>query len=72
MAKLQFATFSSDIELHFFASLAAHKINNDKLDDSARRLLGLYQLRPSSDRNIACRMHIHGNALTADESVCPG
>ena len=67
MVKLQFATFSSDIELHFYASLASHKINHDKLDDSARRVLGVYELRPGLDPNASCRMQLHGNALTVDE-----
>jgi hypothetical protein len=29
------------------SSLASHKINHDKLDDSARPVLGLYEIRPS-------------------------
>ncbi|MCJ1352380.1 MAG: Autophagy protein 7 [Icmadophila ericetorum] len=64
---LKFAPFSSDIELPFFTSLASHKINHDKLDDSARRLLGLYELRPSDEPDASCRMQIRGNALTSDE-----
>ena len=69
MTGLKFAAFSSDIELPFYTSLASHKINHDKLDDSARRLLGLYELKPSEDSNISCRMQIRGNALTSDELV---
>ena len=71
MAMLKFATFSSDIELPFYTSLASHKINHDKLDDSARRVLGLYELRPGDEPDASCRMQIHGNALTGDELVCP-
>ena len=71
MAMLKFATFSSDIELPFFTSLASHKINYDKLDDSARRVLGLYDLRPDDGSSASCRMQLHGNALTGEESVCP-
>ena len=69
MMSLKFAPFSSDIELPFYTSLASHKINHDKLDDSARRLLGLYELNSSEDPNVSCRMQIRGNALTSDELV---
>ncbi|KAM0794575.1 autophagy ubiquitin-activating enzyme ApgG [Usnea florida] len=63
---LKFATFNSDIELPFYTSLASHKINHDKLDDSARRLLGLYEIRSSDAPESSCRLQIHGNALTND------
>ena len=63
---LKFATFNSDIELPFYASLASHKINHDKLDDSARRLLGVYEIRPTESPETSCRLQLHGNALTAD------
>ena len=68
---LKFATFTSDIELPFYTSLASHKINHDKLDDSARRLLGLYDIRPSDVPDVSCRLQIHGSALTSDECVHP-
>lgn len=71
MTILKFATFNSDIELHFYTSLAYHKINHDKLDDSARRLLGLYELCPDDRPDSSCRMRVHGNALAADEFFCP-
>ncbi len=63
---LKFATFTSDIELPFYTSLASHKINHDKLDDSARRLLGLYEIRSSDSPEASCRLQIHGNALIND------
>jgi len=66
---LKFASFSSDIELSFYASLASHKINHDKLDDSARRVLGLYELRSQEKSGPSCRVQLHGNALTSDEYV---
>lgn len=66
---LKFATFISDIELPFYTSLASHKINHDKLDDSARRLLGLYEIRPTDLPEASCRLQLHGNALTNDELV---
>jgi len=69
MTSLQFAPWSSDIELAFYASLANLKINHDKLDDSARKVLGLYEVRPNDRPERSCRMQVHGNALTTDESV---
>ena len=65
-AMLKFATFTSDIELPFYTSLASHKINHDKLDDSARRLLGLYEIRSNDSPETSCRLQVHGNALTND------
>ena len=65
---LKFATFTSDIELPFYTSLASHKINHDKLDDSPRKLLGLYEIRSSDAPEVSCRLQVHGNALTNDAS----
>ncbi|GFF61923.1 ubiquitin-like modifier-activating enzyme atg7 [Aspergillus udagawae] len=64
---MQYAPFASDIELPFYTALATLKIDRDKLDDSARKVLGLYELRPTDAPNNSCRMQIHGNALTSDE-----
>ena len=64
---MQYVPFASDIEIPFYASLASHKINHDKLDDSARKLTGLYEIRPSDAKEHSCRMQIHGNALTNDD-----
>ncbi|KAL4768358.1 hypothetical protein BDW60DRAFT_197636 [Aspergillus nidulans var. acristatus] len=64
---MQYTPFASDIELPFYTALASLKINHDKLDDSARKVLGLYELRPSDTPNTSCRIQIHGNALTSDE-----
>jgi ubiquitin-like modifier-activating enzyme ATG7 len=66
---MQYVPFASHIEIPFYASLASHKINHDKLDDSARKVLGLYEIRPSDAKESSCRMQIHGNALTSDEYV---
>lgn len=66
---LKFATFTSDIELPFYTSLASHKINHDKLDDSARKLLGLYEIRSNDTPGSSCRLQVHSNALTNDASV---
>lgn len=64
---MQYVPFASDVEIPFYASLASHKINHDKLDDSARKLLGLYEIRPADAKEHSCRMQIHGNALTSDD-----
>ena len=64
---MQYVPFASDIEIPFYASLASHKINHDKLDDSARKLLGLYEIRPSDNKEHSCRMQVHANALTSDD-----
>lgn len=61
--KMKYAPFESAIELPFYYSLAAHKIDYDKLDDSPRRVLGHYLPRDAN------RMQIAGNALEADEYV---
>ncbi|KAL4901962.1 hypothetical protein BDW74DRAFT_159328 [Aspergillus multicolor] len=65
---MQYAPFASDIELPFYTALASHKINHDKLDDSARKILGLYEIRPADPPNVSCRIQVHGNALTSDDA----
>ncbi|KAI9808735.1 MAG: Autophagy protein 7 [Sarcosagium campestre] len=67
VSSLQFAPFASDIELPFYSALASHKINHDMLDDSARRLLGLYEVRASDRPDVSCRMQILGNSLISDD-----
>lgn len=64
---MQYTPFASDIELPFYTALASLKINHDKLNDSARKLLGLYEIRSTDPPNASCRMQIHGNALVNDE-----
>ena len=64
---MQYVPLASDIEIPFYASLASHKINHDKLDDSARKLLGLYEIRATDAKEHSCRMQVRANALTSDE-----
>jgi len=64
---MQYAPFASDIELPFYTALASHKINHDKLDDSARPVLGLYEIRSTDSDNASCRIQIHGNSLACQE-----
>ena len=66
---MQYTPFASDIELPFYTALASLKINRDRLDDSARNVLGLYEIRPSDPPNMSARVQIHGNALTSDTWV---
>ncbi|KAF2436313.1 autophagy ubiquitin-activating enzyme ApgG [Tothia fuscella] len=67
MTSIQFAPWTSEIDLPFYAALASIKINHDKLDDSARKLLGLYEIKPSDREERSGRMQILGTALTTDE-----
>lgn len=63
---LKFATFTSEIELPFYTSLATLKIDHDKLDDSWRQVLGLYEMRPTDTPEASCRLQIHANSLTSE------
>jgi ubiquitin-like modifier-activating enzyme ATG7 len=67
MAGLKFAPWSSDIELSFYAALASLKINHDKLDDAARKIVGRYEVRPHDKPERSGRMQIHGNAFKTNE-----
>ncbi|PHH78457.1 hypothetical protein CDD83_3976 [Cordyceps sp. RAO-2017] len=66
-APLQFATFTSEIELPFYSALFASKLDYDKLDDSARNVLGLYEPHLGQPES-SCKMQILGNALTSQSS----
>lgn len=67
MAALQFAPFGSEIELPFYTALSTSKIDVDKLDDSARKVLGLYEPRSNLAPESSCRMQVLGNALTSTQ-----
>ncbi|ROT41222.1 E1-like protein-activating [Sodiomyces alkalinus F11] len=64
---LQYAPFTSDIELPFYAALFSSKIDHDKLDDSVRKVIGQYAPLPV-EPGRSCKMQILGNALTRDET----
>ncbi|KAK3696645.1 Autophagy protein 7 [Vermiconidia calcicola] len=66
---LQYAPWTSDIELAFYSALASIKINHDKLDSSARKVLGVYEINHKDPPERSTRMQIHGTALTTDESA---
>ncbi|KAL1867544.1 hypothetical protein VTK73DRAFT_4096 [Phialemonium thermophilum] len=61
---LKFATFTSEIELPFYFALFSSKLDHDKLDDSARPVLGMYEPRAGIDPASSTKMQILGNALT--------
>jgi len=69
MASLKFAPWQSDVDIQFYAALAHIKINHDMLDDSARKILGLYEVQPGDHPERSTRIQIHPNALTSDEYV---
>lgn len=69
MAGLQFATFNSLVEMPFYSALFASKLDHDKLDDSARAVLGLYEPRGEKDPSISSQMQIQGGALTSNQCV---
>ena len=64
---LQFATFASQIELPFYSALMTSKLDHDKLDDSARYILGLYEPQAGADPDASTKMQILGNALTSNQ-----
>ena len=61
---VQFVPNSSEIELPFYSALFASKLEHDKLDDSARQVLGLYEPRVV-DPEDSCKLQVLGNALTS-------
>ena len=71
MSALKLEPFSSEIELPFYSALFSLKLDHDKLDDSARPVLGLYEPQPQADPESSTKMQIRGNALTSNELVTP-
>ena len=61
---MQYVPFISSIEIPFYASLASHKIDTSKLDDTPIPVQGLYEIRPSDPKDHSCRLQIHSNALS--------
>lgn len=66
---MKFDAFYSFVEVGFYSSLANQKIDHDKLDDSARPLLGLYSPAKVNTVRDGSRLEIAPNALTAHEFV---
>jgi len=69
MSPPTYKPWASDIELSFYATLGNLKIEKDKLDDSVRRVLGLYEVRPGEASERSARMQIQHNSLVSDVYV---
>lgn len=69
MAELKFAAFSSLIELPFYSALFSSKLDHDKLDDSARFVLGVYEANATATPDESTRLQILGNALTSNTYI---
>ncbi|KAK4191550.1 ubiquitin-like modifier-activating enzyme atg7 [Podospora australis] len=67
MTSVKFVPFSSEIELPFYSALFSSKLDHDRLDDSARPVLGLYEPRANADPEQSTRMQILGNALRSKD-----
>ncbi|KAJ8116569.1 hypothetical protein ONZ43_g4414 [Nemania bipapillata] len=65
MSTLKFAPFSSEIELPFYSALFASKLDHDKLSDSARPVLGLYEPRVGVPPDDSVKMQVLASALTS-------
>ncbi|KAK8048967.1 autophagy ubiquitin-activating enzyme ApgG [Apiospora phragmitis] len=62
---LKFVPFSSEIELPFYSALFSSKLEHDKLDESARQVLGVYEPQPGIAPEDSAKMQVLGNALTS-------
>lgn len=62
---LKFVPFSSEIELPFYSALFSSKLEHDKLDESARQVLGVYEPQPGVAPEDSTKMQVLGNALTS-------
>ena len=51
----------------FYSALFSSKLELDKLDDSARPVLGLYESRAQAEAGSSTKMQILANALTSDK-----
>lgn len=67
MTTLKFVPFSSEIELPFYSALFSSKLEHDKLSDSARPVLGVYEPKPSSAPEDSVKMQILASALTSHQ-----
>lgn len=67
MEPLKFAPWTSEIDLGFYSALGNLKLNHDRLDSSARRVLGVYQIQTRDPPERSARMQVHNQALTQDQ-----
>ncbi|KAH0372531.1 ubiquitin-like modifier-activating enzyme atg-7, partial [Aureobasidium melanogenum] len=66
MEPLKFAPWTSEIDIGFYSALGNLKLNHDRLDSSARRVLGVYQIQTRDPPERSARMQVHNQALTQD------
>lgn len=66
---LKFATFTSQVELPFWASLASEKIDQHKLDETERSISGVYEIRQDVSPEASCVLQLHGNGMASDMLV---
>ena len=65
--KLEYVAFDSQMDMPFYTNFFASKLDHDKLDDSARFILGVYEPRGEKNPNLSVKMQIHANALTNNQ-----
>ncbi|KAG8629229.1 hypothetical protein KVT40_003094 [Elsinoe batatas] len=63
-SNLQYAPWTTEIDLGFYSALAKLKLENDKLESPVRKVLGTYELRPRDAPERSTSMQIHTSALT--------
>lgn len=64
---LKFSPFEPRVEMPFYFALFSSKLDHDKLDDSARQIMGIYE--PTSiPGDKSCWLQIRANALTATQN----
>lgn len=66
MPKVQFVPWGTEVEPGFWTSLANLKINTDKLDESTRHMIGMYDVRYGALPASSCRMMVGQSALTSN------
>lgn len=64
---LQYAPWTTEIDLGFYSALAKFKLENDKLESPVRKVLGAYEVRPRDAPERSTSMQIHTSALTNHE-----
>jgi ubiquitin-like modifier-activating enzyme ATG7 len=63
---IKFVPFRSDLELGFYTNVFQTKLEDAKLDDSARPIIGLYT-PGTGEPALSARMLVNSNALTAQQ-----
>lgn len=66
MPKLQFVPWQTEVDPGFWISLANLKIKVDKLDESTRQIIGMYDMRYGAPPAASCRVMINQSALQSN------